>query len=432
MAKLIVKKTEKLEGIVKAPPSKAYTHRAIIAASLSKGRSMIMNPLKCYDTGATARACSMLGAKIKRGEKESSLIINGFLMPKVPQNIINCRGSGSTIRFLTPVCALADGASVLTGDSSLRKRPMQPLLDALNQLGVCCFSARNDGKPPIIVFGKGIKGGKTSLVGNISSQFVSGLLFATPKAENDTMISINTSLESKSYVEMTIDVLKRHNIEIGYSQDYNGFAIQSKQEFKPTMHIIEGDYSSAAFLLAAASITNSKVKVSGLKKQTLQGDKAIVKVLERMGVPIGVNENSVEIYGNGKRLNPFDVDLRDSPDLFPVCTALACFAEGISVIRGVKRLRFKESDRSSALAFEFRKMGAKIMVSDDSIMIEGKAKLKGAELCSHRDHRIAMACVIAALKAEGETVIHGIECIGKSYPNFVNDLKFLGGKVVGW
>jgi 3-phosphoshikimate 1-carboxyvinyltransferase len=431
LVKLIVKKTERLDGVVKAPPSKAYTHRAVIAASLSEGKSAIINPLKCRDTEATIKACSMLGAKIKWDKKETSLIVEGISRPKAPDNVINCRGSGSTIRFLTPVCALADGVSILTGNCSLRKRPMQPLIDALNQLGVRCFSAKNDGNPPIIVLGKGIKGGKTSLIGDISSQFISGLLLATPVAEMDTMINVNTPLESKSYVEMTLDTLKRHHVEVECSFSYDKFFVSHNQEFKPAKHIIEGDYSSAAFLLAAASITNSKVKVVGLRKKTIQGDKVIVNVLREIGGSISLNENNIEVYGNGKRLNPVDVDLRDSPDLVPVCAALACFAKGKTIIRGVKRLRFKESDRLSALASEFGKMGVRIMVNEDSIMIEGTEKLHGAELYSHKDHRIAMACVVVALRAEGETVIHGIECVRKSYPNFVNDLKNLGGEVIG-
>ncbi|MGQ9623899.1 MAG: 3-phosphoshikimate 1-carboxyvinyltransferase [Candidatus Bathycorpusculaceae bacterium] len=432
MAKLIVKRTEMLEGTVRAPPSKAYTHRAVIVASLSKGKSTIINPLECSDTEATVKACSMLGAKIKWSKKESSLIVKGFSKPKTPDDIIDCRGSGSTIRFLTSVCALVDGASVLTGDRSLRKRPMQPLIDALNQLGARCFSAKNDGKPPIIVLGGGVKGGEASLVGNVSSQFISSLLFAAPKAERDVRVEVKTPLESKSYVEMTLETLKAHCIKVECSFSYDRFTVPCSQEYTPTNHVIESDYSSAAFLLAAASVTNSKVRVTGLKKQTLQSDKTIMNIIKEMGVAINSDGDSIEVSGNGERLDSIDVDLKDSPDLVPVCAALACFAEGESVIRGVGRLRFKESDRVSTLVNELSKMGAKITASEDTMTIEGGAKLRGAHVCSHRDHRIAMTCVVAAFGAEGETVIHGIECVNKSYPNFVEDLKSLGGKLFGW
>jgi len=432
LVKLTVKETERLEGDVKAPPSKAYTHRAVIAAALSEGKSVIINPLKCDDTEATIEACSMLGARIKWNDQESSLIIEGFSKPKAPSNIINCKGSGSTIRFLTPVCTLAEGISVLTGDSSLRKRPIQPLLDALNQLGAHCLSVGKNGKPPIIVIGGGIKGGEALLAGDISSQFISGLLFAAPMAEMNTTIKVNTPLESKFYVKMTLETLKKHRIEVESSQRHDKFTVPCDQKFKPAKHVIEGDYSSAAFILAGASIMNSKVRVTDLKKQTLQSDRAIVKILEEMGVSVSLSEKCIEVYGNSEGLKPIQVDLRDSPDLVPACVVLACFAKGKSIIRGVKRLKFKESDRLSTLVSEFRKMGAKIAVSDNSIVIEGSAKLHGAELCSHRDHRVAMACTVAALRAEGETIIHGIECVRKSYPNFVENLKVLGGKVIGW
>ncbi|MEM3702859.1 MAG: 3-phosphoshikimate 1-carboxyvinyltransferase [Candidatus Bathyarchaeia archaeon] len=431
MARLTIRKTETLKGDVKAPPSKAYTHRAIIAASLSEGTSTIMSPLKCFDTEATIEACRMLGAKIK-WKKESLLVVSGFSKPKTPNNIINCKASGSTLRFVTSLCALANGISILTGHRSLRNRPMQPLLDALNKLGTKCFSAKNDGKPPIIVLGGGIKGGDTMIVGNISSQFISSLLFATPKAERETKIRIQTPLESKSYVEMTLDVLKKHGIKIEFSSSCDYFTVPSDQEYMPTNHIIEGDYSAAALLLAAAGITNSKVRITGLKRQTLQGDKTIVNILKEMGVAISVHEDSIEVSGSGGKLKPINVDLSDSPDLVPVCAVLACFAEGETIINGVRRLRFKESDRLSALASELGKMGAKIMANSDSLIIRGEGKLHSAHIYPHKDHRIAMACAVAALGAKGETVIYGIECVKKSYPNFVHDLKVLGGKLLGW
>jgi 3-phosphoshikimate 1-carboxyvinyltransferase len=428
MAKLTVKKTESLKGIVTAPSSKAYTQRAVIAASLSEGKSVIKYPLKCNDTIATIKACSMLGAKIKW--EDSSLSVEGVSKPKTPEDIIYCQGSGATIRFLTSICALADGTSVLTGDRSLRRRPMQPLLDALNQLGAKCFSTKGDGKPPIIVLGGGIKGGSASIVGDVSSQFISSLLFATPKAEKETKIEITTPLESKFYVEMTLNILKEHGIKVEFSPNYERFIVPCNQNYMPFNHAIEGDYSSAAFLLAAASITKSEVKITNLKERTLQGDKIIVNILKEMGVTISQDKDCLEVFGNEK-LQPVNIDLKDSPDLVPVCAVLACFADGETIIKGVKRLRFKESDRISSLISELGKMGAKIKAENNSLKIEGKAKLHGAHICSHKDHRIAMACTVAALKTEGETVIQGIECIRKSYPNFIQDLKMLGGKIFG-
>lgn len=425
---LIVKKTEALTGTITAPPSKCHTHRAFIAASLSDGQSTIRNALICDDTLATIHACRMLGSEIS--EHGDVFKVGGIPKPKTPENVIDCRGSGSTLRFLTPICVLADGISVLTGNDSLRKRPMQPLLDALRQLGVRCYSARPDGLPPIIVFGGGMKGGKAAIRGDISSQFISGLLFATPTADDETELLVTSQLESKLYVVITLDVLLKHGVRIDFQRNYRRFNIPPMQRYTPFDHVIEGDYSSAAFLLAAAALTNSNVKIKGLMKETLQGDAFIVGILREMGAEIEMDEDYVEIRGGVRNLNGIEVDLRDNPDLAPVCAAVASLARGRTVIRGVKRLRFKESDRISSLSNELAKMGINVISLDDRLTIEGKESVKATELDSHNDHRIAMACTVMALRAEGETVIHGIECISKSYPNFIRDLFSLGGDVV--
>ena len=426
---IIVKETTSLRGTVKAPPSKSFTHRAFIAATLSPGASVIRDPLICDDTLATLDACRMLGAKIIK--KETSVFeIQGRSKPLTPENVINCRDSASTIRFLTPICALAEGISVLTGGNSLRRRPMGPLLDAMRQLGIQCYSTRGDSCPPVVVFGGGIKGGKTSICGDVSSQFVSGLLFATPMAQEDTDIDISTTLESKPYVEITMSVLRSHGIEVEADLDFRSFHVPCDQKFVPSSHTIEGDYSSAAFLLAAAVITNSKIRVTNLREDSLQGDRVIFDLLKKIGVKMEVGKKFVEIEGAEAHLQPFNADLRDNPDLVPVCVALACFAYGRSVIRGVKRLRFKESDRVAALLGELTKMEVKIRLVNDAIEIESDGRLHGAELYSHNDHRIAMTCIVSALGAEGTSVIRGVECINKSYPNFLRDIASLGAEIV--
>ncbi|RLI04764.1 3-phosphoshikimate 1-carboxyvinyltransferase [Candidatus Bathyarchaeota archaeon] len=426
---IIVKETPSLEGIVKAPPSKSFTHRAFIASTLSPGVSVIKDPLICDDTLATLDACRMLGAKIR--QKEAGIFeIQGRSKPLTPEDVINCRDSASTIRFLTPVCALAEGISVLTGGESLRRRPIGPLLDAMRQLGIRCYSTRGDGCPPVVVFGGGIKGGRASIRGDVSSQFVSGLLFATPMAQGDTDIEMTTALESKPYVEITMSILRSHGIEVEADPDFRSFHVPCDQRYAPSNHMIEGDYSSAAFLLAAAAITDSKIRVTNLREDSLQGDRIIVSLLKKMGVKIGVGKNFVEVEGAETHLQPFDADLRDNPDLVPVCAAVACFAYGRSVIRGVKRLRFKESDRVAALLGELTKMGVKIRFVNDAIEIESDGRPHGADLSSHDDHRIAMACIVSALGAEGKSVIRGVECINKSYPNFVTNIISLGAEIV--
>ncbi|MEM3745417.1 MAG: 3-phosphoshikimate 1-carboxyvinyltransferase [Candidatus Bathyarchaeia archaeon] len=427
MTDLIIRGGAVLSGSVKAPPSKSYTHRAIVAASLSNGLSEIRNALICDDTLATIEACRKLGAEIS-GTPNGAFRILGSPKPKTPDDVINCRDSGSTMRFITPICALADGISVLTGGRSLRNRPMGPLLEALNQLGVKCYSTRGDGRPPIVVFGGGIRGGRAIIRGDVSSQFITGLLFASPMAEGDTSIALSTPLESKPYVDVTLDVIRKHGVLV--KEEQTAFHIPSGQRYKPCNHFIEGDYSSAAFLLAAAAVTGSRIRVENLFKNSLQGDRLIVKILSEAGAEVNIYENFVEVEGSVKPLNPISVDMRDNPDLVPVCAVLACMAEGKSVISGVGRLRFKESDRVEALLTELSKMKAEIKVLDDKIIVYGVRELKGAEIDPHGDHRIAMACAVAALAAKGETVIHDAECINKSYPDFIRDMRLLGVEIL--
>jgi len=427
MTNLIIRKTEKLGGTVGAPPSKAYTHRAITAASLSEGRSSIKEALICEDTLATVKACSMLGAKIKK--VNGGFLVDGASKLVTPEDVIHCGDSGSTLRFITPVCALADGISVLTGNEGLRRRPMEPLLSALRQLGVQCHSTRADEGSPVVVFGGGIKGGKASIRGDVSSQFVSGLLLAAPKAFADTEIMVTTELESKPYVTMTLNILDKHGVKVEPSPDYSRFFVPCGQVYKPFSHAVEGDYSSAAFLLSAASIIDSRVKVTNLRGESLQGDRVMVDILREMGSQVKVGEDYVEVQGAKQGLEGISIDLRDAPDLAPICAVLGCLARGETLISGVRRLRLKESDRIASISNELRKMGGEIKESEDGFTIKGVKSLHGTEINSHNDHRIAMACAIAGLRAEGKTIIHGIECVNKSYPNFVKDLRSLGGEV---
>jgi len=424
---VIICGASRLNGAIKAPPSKSLTHRALIASTLSDGTSVIKNPLICDDTIATLNACHMIGANIKK--KDDSLEVRGCSRLRTPEDVIDCRDSASTMRFMTPICALADGISILTGRKSLRRRPMKPLLDAMRSLGVKCYSARGDGYPPVIVFGGGLNGGRASIRGDISSQFISGLLFSSPMAQKDTEIDVTTRLESKPYIEATMNVLRRHGVEIKASRDYRTFQIPCRQKYEPSNHIIEGDYSSAAFILAAAAVTDSKVKVRNLKGDSIQGDRAFVDILKEAGVYVKVGKDFVEVEGSSD-LKPFNIDLKDNPDLVPACAAIACFIRGKSIIRGVKRLRFKESNRISSLLSEFAKIGAKISSVDNAITIKGGEEIRGADLHSHNDHRIAMACMVVALGAEGKSIVRGIECINKSYPNFLRDITSLGAEII--
>jgi 3-phosphoshikimate 1-carboxyvinyltransferase len=417
--------TDHLEGAVSAPPSKAFTHRMLIAASLSNGTSKIFNPLVSDDTQATLEAVKALGAETEL--QESCWTINGQESLKTPSHPIDCIESGSTLRFMIPVAALASGPSTFLFGASFERRPVAPLLESLKELGVESAIQRNGSS--VLVRGGGIRGGKTSIRGDVSSQFISGLLFACPKAKEDTEISVTTKLESKSYVEMTLEVIVEHGLEGAVNPDLSCLWIPSNQSYLPCDHTVPGDFSSAAFLLAAAAVTSSRVTVKNLTYQTSQGDREILGILQEMGASVKVGDNSVEVECG--KLVDVDIDAQDIPDLVPVCAVLGCYAEGHSEIYNAKRLRYKESDRLDSISTELRKMGADIIVNEDGLTINGGRSLHGATVDPHNDHRIAMACAVAALGAGGETKIQDVECINKSYPQFFSDLRVLGANVVG-
>lgn len=423
--KLKIKGFQTLGGSVLAPPSKAYTHRFMVAASLSQDESLIENPLLCDDTIATLRAILSLGASIKA--EGNRLYIQGRQEPRAPRGIVNCGASGTTLRFMTAVFSLAKGRTVLTGDASLQRRPMEPLLKALGELGIHCCSLRGDGYAPIEVFGGTLKGGRASIVGDVSSQFISGLLLALPKASEASVLKVTTELESEPYVRMTLDVLGRHGVKIEASRNLRRFAIPCNQGYSGVHERVPGDFSSSAFLLSAAVITGSSIEVRGLDLGSIQADKAILDFLKEMGALIETGDGFVRVRGieGGPFLRSLRADVRNCPDLAPIMAVLGCFAKGRTIIEGMGRLRFKESDRIRTIQ-ELSKMGAHIEELEDRLIIDGPAELKGAIVDSHGDHRIAMACTVAALRAKGLTVIDGIECIGKSYPSFLQDLRSLG------
>jgi len=424
---VVIKRSEHLEGEVYAPSSKSYTHRMLIAAFLSRGTSKISNPLVSDDTKSTLEAVKAFGAEAEL--QENHWTIRGVDSLRTPRSPINCGESGATLRFMVPVAALASGPSVFTFGSSLERRPVAPLLQSLKQLGTESSFQLREGSSLVRIQGGGLRGGKTSIRGDISSQLISGLLFACPKAKKNTEISITTPLESKNYVQMTMEVLHKHGIRVFASDNLTRLEIPSNQNYSPCNHEVPGDFSSAAFLLAAAAITSSKLKVKNLDYHTTQGDKAILDILKEMGSKVQVSDDCVEV--EGEQLNAIDIDAKDIPDLVPVCAVLACYSKGTSKIYNARRLRYKESDRLSSLHAELKKMGAEIMVKEDGLVIRGPCRMHGTTIDPHNDHRIAMACAVAALAATGETKIQNSECVNKSYPRFFDDLCLLGAKIVG-
>ena len=273
-----------------------------------------------------------------------------------------------------------------------------------------------------------MKGGKTSIAGNISSQFVSGLLLACPLAENDTEVILITDLESRLYVELTLHVQRKHGVIVRASEDFRRYSILGGQKYKPFDHTVPGDFSSASFLLSAAAVTNSNITVENLPLRVDQPDSEIIDILKSMNANITIGEGWVKVSGG--KLKGMKIDARNIPDLVPVCAVLGCFAEGETKIHNAERLRIKESDRLASISSELKKMGARITAHDGGLTVVGPSELRGATVDPHGDHRIAMACAVAALAARGETKILRAECIGKSYPDFFEDLKSLGANLV--
>ncbi len=401
----------------------------LISAALSNSSSKISNPLISEDTQATLRAITALGANVER--VEGCWTVTGANPLTNSKEPIDCGESGATLRFMLPVAALSPDPSTLTFRGSLEQRPIEPLIKSLADLGANVHIKKLGNKDAVFVEGGGILGGETSIPGDVSSQFISGLLLACPMAKVDTDITVSTPLESVDYVKMTWDVLSKNEIRVEIHDNYKLIHIPANQTYHFHDSRVPGDFSSAAFLLAAAAITNSKVQINNLEYGIPQGDKAILGILKQMGALGKVCDNSVEITGTGELLEPLTVDAKNIPDLVPVCAALACYTKGTSKITGAKRLKLKESDRLKSIYFELRKMGAKIKTDADSLTIEGPCALHGALINPHNDHRIAMACAIAALGAKNQTTIQNAECVRKSYPQFFTHLRQLGAEIVG-
>jgi 3-phosphoshikimate 1-carboxyvinyltransferase len=329
---------------------------------------------------------------------------------------------------MIPVAALAEGPSTLLFRGSIERRPVEPLLASLKELGADAKIGKEGDLDAVYIKGGGIIGGKCSIPGDVSSQFISGLMFACPMADSDTTIKLTTPLESADYTKMTEAVLSNHAVVTSFED--NQIVIPASQTYKATDDNVPGDFSSAAFLLAAAAITKSKVTISNLDYEAVQGDRAILMILKEMGIEGKVCPDSIEIEGTGKPLKPITIDVKNIPDLVPAIAVLACYAKGTSKITGARRLRLKESDRLLTVQEELGKMGAEITITEDSMTIKGTL-LHGAVIDPHNDHRIAMAATIAALGAEGQTTIEHAECIRKSYPQFYLHIKQLGVDMVG-
>lgn len=412
-----------ITGTIKAPASKSSMQRACALALLANGQTTIYNAGHSNDDLAALEIIKKLGATIEL--KEEELIITGGTLKDITTEI-NCGESGLGIRMFAPITALSTGQISINGTGSLLKRPMHFFDEIFPQLGVSVQS--DNGYLPITIKGP-LKPANIIIDGSLSSQFLTGLLIAFAKATTKPVTITVTNLLSKPYIDLTLQMIKKfgYNVE---NDNYKKFLIEpSAQKQIHHAYTVEGDWSGAAFLLVAAAIAGD-IKVTGLDVFSTQADKAILSALMDCGVNISIEEKQITINTalskNGK---PFQFDATNCPDLFPPLVALAAYCNGTTVIKGANRLQHKESNRALTLQQEFAKMGVEITIKDDLMLIDGGGEIKAAVLQSHHDHRIAMACAVAALKANGPSVIEDAESINKSYPVFFDDLKLLHASV---
>lgn len=415
--KAFIEKSEP-KGSITAPPSKSYTIRALMGAALARGESEIIHPLISDDTGAALAVLGQIGVKISQQKGIWQLSGGNFHQA---EGELFCGESAATLRFMTAICALVPGRCRLTAAPSLAQRPVEPLIQALRQLGVNASS--QGGTAPITVLGGGLRGGTVELAGDISSQFVSALLFIAPFAENGLSIKLTTPLQSKPFVLMTMDCLSKFGIKIGSSPELDEFKI-TRQNHRPAKYEVEGDWSSASYFLALGAIGGG-IEVDNLNPESLQGDKIMLNFLSDMGAQITVSPDAVMV--EKKRLKAIRANLADCIDLLPTIAVLAAVADGSSELSGIERAIIKESNRVAALKEGLQRMGIAVNEARNRLIITG-SEPKGALINSHGDHRIAMAFSLLG-SLTGDTVIDGAECVAKTFPNFWQKLKSLGGRI---
>ena len=411
---------KKLKGEVIIPPSKSLSHRAIIAACLAEGVSVISNISYSKDINATIGAMEAIGAKVIRNGNQ--LIINGSNVKRVG-DVIDANESGSTIRFMIPIALVNAEPITFTGKNNLVNRPLDSYFEIFDKQGI--KYEHSDGVYLPLKVSGGLKPDTYHIRGDISSQFITGLLYALPLLNGDSKIVITTNLESKGYIDLTLDVLKDFGIEI-INNDYKEFIVKGNQQYKAIDYTVEGDYSQTAFFLVGGALGND-ITLLGMKEDSLQGDKKIIDDIKAMNGNITF-ESEILKCEPSKTVGAV-IDFSQSPDLGPALTVLASLSNGTSHFINASRLRIKECDRITCMLEELNKMGANITESPDSMTICGVNELKGCIVDSHNDHRVAMALAMAATVCDSDVKILNAECVSKSYPHFWEDYIKLGGSI---
>ncbi|MEF8781670.1 MAG: 3-phosphoshikimate 1-carboxyvinyltransferase [Haloarculaceae archaeon] len=416
-------------GTVQAPPSKSYTHRAILAAGYADG-ARVHDPLVSADTRATMRAVEAFGGSVEYHEDEAVLDVDGFDGdPQTPDAIVDCANSGTTMRLTTATAGLAPGLTVLTGDDSLRSRPQGPLLRAIEQLGGRAESTRENGQAPLVIGGP-MTGGTAAIPGDVSSQFVTALLMAGPHTDAGVDIALQSELKSAPYVDITLEVLDEFGVTARKTK--RGFSVGGFQRYDPPggEYHVPGDFSSMSYLLASGALAgDDAVTVTGARPSA-QGDQAIVDVLTEMGADVEWDREGGEIAVRRGDLQGIEVSVADTPDLLPTIAVLGAAADGTTHIIDAEHVRYKETDRVSAMAEALDRLGASVEEAEDALTVHGSdSDLEGATVDGRADHRIIMALCVAGLVAEGTTTVTGAEHVDVSFPGFFDALSGLGAAV---
>lgn len=419
-----IQPTGPVRGSVRPPGSKSITNRALVCAALAEGPSTLAGALDSEDTQVMIAALRKLGIGVEHDLAAATLSVAGC-GGKLPSREaeLYVANSGTTVRFLTAMLALAPGTFRLDGTPRMRERPIRDLLDALSQLGADAVSELQTGCPPVVVRGNGLSGGRATVAGDISSQFLSGILMASPYAKSPVELVVVGELVSKPYVDMTLAVMAAFGVEFE-TEGYRRFAVPVDRTYRGRHYEIEPDASAASYFFAAAAVTGGKLSVEGLSRESLQGDVAFCECLERMGCRVGYEPRAITVSGPpAGSLRGIDVDMNAISDTVQTLGAVALFAQGPTNITGVAHIRHKETDRLAALATELRKLGADVDEHDDGLRIV-PAALRPAIIDTYDDHRMAMSLAIAGLMQPG-VVIRDPGCTAKTYPDFFGDLARL-------
>ena len=411
----------KIKGIIDCPSNKSYTHRGIFLASLAGNNSKVDNVLFSADTKATIEACKKFGAIIE--VKESSIIVKESINLASKVSEINTENSGTTIRIAIGIASLFSKEITLTGDESLQKRPMQPLLDALSSIGAKCSST--DGKPPVKIQGS-VLGGEITIPGNLSSQFISSLLITAPLTKNGINLTIEGDLVSKPYLDATIATMRKFGVSVQTLIPYKKYNI-TPQIYKNTTFNVPIDFSSLALLLSFTVLNGEDIVIKGSMGNLPQGDEAFIDFLEQLGVSVKIDNNEIKIK-SPEKLRGGKFDLRNSPDLLPPLAILSLITSKPIEIVNVKHARLKETDRIAIIARELPKIGIIVEEKEDGLILKSSGNLTGAKLNSENDHRLFMAFCIAGTFI-GNCVVTDSKSVEVSYPNFIEEMNRLGAKI---